>query len=242
VTRARAELWRDTASAVLDCPITRQFCKLSIHPRVTANVMTKLLARLGGRPSLLVGIQPIASWTWRSIGFEQVRGLVKELQAVGAQCLLFHRYPDPVADWAKELGVASVLGEKPIALVETVRLCDALITVDSGLFHLGGTLGVPTVGMFAQTDGEATGQEYESCGWITAGTVERTGLTCKIPCYRRKQYGCVPSKCLRGCRALHRISAKAVVDKTIGLAIERKGAHLTPEERADRMFSSQYGS
>jgi len=240
MTQNHAGFWRATATAVLGCRLNPQLARLFIPVQAAVLAASQLRVRLGCQPSFLVGLQPLALWHWRSVCFEQVSGLVKALQHMGARCVLFHHTADPVAVWAKELNAISVIGEKPAVLAELVKLCDAMISVDSGLFHLAGLLGVPTVGMFAQTDGETTSQDYESCRWVTAGLAEREGLGCRFPCYRRAAYGCNQPVCERGCRALHRISPKVVVDMTIKLMLERKGVHLSPRERASRMFSSSY--
>lgn len=234
ITRGRAALWRATAEAVLGLKLQPQLGKLSVPPVETELAIAKLLVRLGERPRFLVGIHPCAHWAWRSLDLTQTRQIVQELQAVGAQCLLFHHVHAPIADWAKELGAIAIIGETPAALVRIVKLCDAMITVDSGFFHLAGTLGVPTVGLFGQTDGQVTGEEYSSCRWITAGPIEREGLLCEYPCYRRSAAGCVKKLCSRGCRALRRISATAAVDKLLKLVIELKGGHLPEVERERR--------
>lgn len=240
VTQSRVELWRGVATAVLGCKLTPQLNRLFTAPQTAELAAIQLHARLGRQPSFLVGLQPLAYWRWRSICFDQVSGIVKALQHMGAQCVLFHHTADPVEAWAKELNAISVIGEKPAVLAEMVRLCDAMISIDSGFFHLAGMLGVPTVGIFAQTDGKVTGQEYKSCRWVTAGPPERADLLCRFPCYRRAAYGCNRPPCERGCRALYQISPKRVVDMTAKLILERKGVHLPPEERARRMFSKHY--
>jgi hypothetical protein len=241
MTQGRPDIWRATATSVLGCMLTPQRSKLSVDPRVAALTAVQLRARLGRQLSFLVGIHPRSYWRWRSINFEQVRDIVKALQRLGAQCVLFHHVADPVEAWAKDLAATAVIGEKPAVITEMVRLCDAMVTVDSGFFHLAGVLDVPAVGMFAQTDGDVTSREYSSCRGITAGATERAGLHCQFPCYRREAYGCNWSVCERGCRALYRISPKTVVDAVIKLVLERKGMHLSPEERNRRLLRSDYG-
>jgi hypothetical protein len=240
ITQGREEIWRAAATAVLGCPLTPQLDQLFIMPPAGVLAASQLRVRLGCQPSFLVGIHPLSYWRSRCVCFEQVCELVKALQAMGAQCMLFHHEADPVAAWAKELNTVSIIGEKPTMLAALLRLCDVMIATDSSLFHLAGMLGVPTIGMFAQTDGELMSQEYKSCQWVTAGLAEREGLGCQFPCYWRTAYGFNHPVCERGCRALHRISPKVVVDTAIKFILERKGVHLSPRERASRMFSSSY--
>lgn len=240
ITRGRAELWRDTAASLLASTLTPQLAQLPFSAQAYTLATAQLQNKVGRHLSFVVGIHPLACWPWRSLSFDQARELVQQLQRYGAQCVLFHHKTDPILAWAEELHVAAAIGEKATVLTEMVRLCDAMIAVDSGLFHLAGTLHVPTIGLFAQTDGETTAREYSSCSWITAGPLERAGLTCAWPCYRRELHGCNRPMCERTCRALQRIKPKPAVDMAIKLIREHKGSHLPTAARSRRLFSKYY--
>jgi len=234
ITRSRPDTWLSVAEAVLGCKLTHQHCVLAQRKDATVQAAVKLHEKLGGPPGFLVGLQPLSHWRWRSMGDAQTHAVIRALKEKGAQCVLFHHEDEPVKRWAEELGVAAVIGEKPEVLVEMVRVCDAFISGDSGFFHIANLVNVPTVGLFAQTNGEAIGRNYSTCRTINAGPAEREGLSCTSPCYRRATYGCDRMICELGCRAIQRIAPARVVDAVMELIREHKGKHLPAEERDKR--------
>jgi hypothetical protein len=242
VDMGRAAIWRRTAENVLGCTLTPKLGRLTVPPAETELAIAKLLVRLKGRPEFLVGLQPMAHWRWRSLGAAQAIALVELLRKRGAQCLVFHHKTDAMITKLVNCGALPVINEAPATVIRTAELCDVLISVDSALFHLGGTLGVPTLGLFGQTDGKLTGEEYPSCRWITAGEKEREQVFCKFPCYRREAYGCIRKQCEQGCRALINIPSELIVERALDLVAELRGAHLPSTERARRWIYQQGSS
>lgn len=238
----RGQTWRKSASIVLRCPLKLRLPVLRSLSRVCAAITARLQSYFKRPLSFLVGLHPRSYWRWRSISREQVFAIVGLLKKAGAQVVLFHHRDNPVGEWARELGVAALIGETPEALIEAVRLCDGFVGVDSGLFHVAGMTNVPTVGAFAQTNGVAIGRDYPSCYAIVAGTAEREGLNCTSPCYRRKKFGCNRAVCGRDCRAIQRIDPKVIVDKLLALIVERRGIHLPAADRVLRLFGDRYAT
>jgi len=237
----RAEVWLHIAAATFNKHLMFRQCKVHTTP-VDAEQAATMLRTIFGKLRLVIGLQPLSHWRWRSLCFEQVYDIVKRLNQLGAQCVLFHHTEQPVKQWAEQLGTIAIVNEKPTVVAELIRLCDGIITCDSGLFHVAGTLNVPTVGLFAQTDGALISRGYTSCRAITAGPTERKGLACRIPCYRRASHGCYNPVCERSCQALHRVSGKAAADLLLRLIVELQGKHLPPTTLKGRLFYNKYRS
>jgi len=218
ITRNRGVTWREVASSILGCPLELQLCKLTTGRLAQRQAQAELHAKFGDDLTFVVGLQPFSYWGWRSLSQDQVRGIVARLRSFGAQCVLFHHTLDGIEELIKELGLATVIDARPAVLTEIIRRCNVVITGDSGFFHIAGMLGVPAVGAFGQTNGTAIGSDYPSCRTITAGPVERDGLTCEVPCYRRSFHGCDRYSCSKECRALTRISPIQIADEALKLA------------------------
>jgi len=218
INHSRWQKWREVASNILgeELPL----CHIKIPRRREWVLRTAgWLHKQKDLPErYLVGIQPLSHWKWRSLSKEQVAGMVDAFRLEGAKCILFH-HEKFMQEWAEEMDAWAMIGADPRMIVETVRICDAIITGDSAFFHIGGFLERPTVGLFAQTNGEAIGSDYRTCHAIMAGERERVGLECTMPCYRRASYGCKPS-CRKGCLALERINPAVVVEKVLQLIEE----------------------
>jgi len=240
ITIGRQLIYRRVANAVLGVNLPPMLAKLVISKQDLLVARTKLVSLLGKPLSFIVGLQPLAHWAWRSLSFTQVKDIVMRLTRAGAQCVFFHHTADPIVSWAKEVGAVAVINEPAGALAAMVSLCDLIVSADSGFFHIAGTLGVPAVGVFAQTDGDATSAEYPSCKGITAGPTEREGLLCRFPCYRRTAYGCNWPVCEKGCRALRRVNAKYIVATALKLLRIRRGTHLAQADRMRRLFRGSY--
>lgn len=236
LTRGRDEIWLATAEAVLGCKLPARRSVLTLPRMAVERAVAQLLVWFRTRPTRLFGLQLLAHWKWRSAHDDQVRDIIALLKKRRSQCVLFHHDRNYAAALADECGVP-VMSDEPAVLAGVVQMCDAMITVDSGFYHLAGVLDVPTVGMFAQTDGEVTSRAYSSCRWVEAGPAERKGLLCSMPCYRREMYGCNRPHCERGCQALYRISAETVVRTTETLIAEREGQHLPVPERVRRGYA-----
>jgi len=239
VKYSRPELWSKIASRLLNVPLQPQRCRLQTFDDASTQALLQLRAMFG-KLSLLIGLQPLAHWQWRSLAFQQVVDVVARLKRLGAQLILFHHEVEPVTRWAKQLGVATIVAAKPANIVELMRLCDGFISCDSGLFHAAGMLNIPTVGLFAQTDGDVTSRGYSSCSSITAQAVERAGLDCTMPCYRRWSHGCYKPVCERGCQALHNISGVAAANMLLKQITKQRGMHLPSYALAGRLFYNKY--
>jgi len=237
----RAEVWLQLAASLLNVPLQLQQCKLLPNEGAAATAAS-ILHETIGKPRLVIGLQPLSHWRWRSLCFDQVHDMVKRLNRLGAQCILFHHIDQPIKQWAEQLGVTAITGEKPAVIVEAIRLCDGFVSCDSGLFHVAGALAVPTVGLFAQTDGTLISRSYASCRALTAGLRERKGRACTMPCYRRETHGCYRIICDSGCQALHRVSGKAAADLLLRLIVELQGKHLPPTTLKGRLFYNKYRS
>ena len=153
----------------------------------------------------IVGLAPYATHIIRGLpSKEQVMELARTLRASfgeGTRFVFFHSWkcarPGREEVCAADIGAYPALKLPWPELAATVAACDLVVSVDTGIFHLAGALGVPTVGLFGPTSGEVMCRPYPTHSWITAS--ERLP-GCAAPCYGRPERGYSKDVCGRvGC-------------------------------------------
>ena len=183
-----------------------------------ADFGTELLKRLGIAPdAMLVGIAPGATYgpakRWFPARFAAV---VDRLTAsFPAQILLF----GSAGDADSTAAVAAACRRRPIdlagrtdlrAAIALIARCALFLANDSGLMHVAGALGVPTVAVFGSTDPVTTGPLGER------SVVVRRDIACS-PCLRKS--------CRRGYTCLELIDVEQVW---------RRAARLLQEAESQR--------
>ena len=114
----------------------------------------------------------------------------------------------------------------PLAkLAALMKKCRALCTVDTGPFHLAGALDVPTVGLFASTNGELMKKWYPTHRIITPRGYPKgyrfaggKRIECQPPCYHRRERGCRADCIQNGCALMSDIFVEDVYKKIKGVA------------------------
>jgi len=166
----------------------------------------------------VIGLAPYATHAARSwLGKARLVELARALRWHGSRLVFFHSWkgPRPGRDEgsAREIGAQPALRLPWPELAAAVAGCDLVIAADSGIFHLAGALGVPTLGLFGLTSGEIMCRPYPTHAWITASLSARElPPRCRPPCYCRPSRGYSPDVCGKGgCALLWSISPAEIL-------------------------------
>jgi ADP-heptose:LPS heptosyltransferase len=188
---------------------------LADSDRRTTVVSPELRARAAQRRPV-IGLAPYAthvsrSWQGRERAIELARGLA----SLGCRLVLFHSWkcarPGRDEASARELGAYPALRLPWSLLAAFVAECDLVVSVDTGILHLAGALGVPTLGLFGSTSGEVVCRPYPAHRWLAS---EARPAFCRPPCYGRPARGYERDRCGRaGCRLLARIDPEQVLEE-----------------------------
>jgi hypothetical protein len=125
-----------------------------------------------------VGIHHVSANRSKDLPDAAVAHLARCFIADGCVVHLFHDRP------LKEVpGARPEIGNSLVQTAAKVLSLDLLIAVDSGLLHLAGALGVPTLGLFGPTNGEITCEFYPS---VRVMQCQPPDAQCYAPCYYSK--------------------------------------------------------
>ncbi len=164
----------------------------------------------------LVGLAPYATHATRSwLGRGRLIDLARALASLGYRLVMFHSWkcPRPGRDeaLASEVGAFPALKLRWPALAAFAAECDLMISVDTGLFHLAGAVGTPTVGLFGSTSGEIMCRPYPTHEFLMTSDAPPG---CNPPCYGRRSRGYSSEVCGRvGCELLWRLSVEEIADR-----------------------------
>ena len=178
----------------LGVPVDTSFQWLPERPQITAAVKTKWPEL--GAASRWIAIQPGARWDTKRWPVENYTKLVS---------LLAKKYPDArfavfgsagerqfgeIISVAAPDRIVNLCGRTSLLeMVEWLRLCELMITNDTGPMHVAAALGVPLIALFGPTDPQSTGPYGQ------LENVIRTGLPCS-PCFNSTCLWSNPLECL----------------------------------------------
>jgi ADP-heptose:LPS heptosyltransferase len=113
-----------------------------------------------GKPAILLASTstPDMVGTAKSLTYDQISDVVKSLRDQGFYVFTIHTDKQVVYD---NLGVDQIFSIHQQAWISMVELADAVISVDTGTFHIAGGLGKPLIGIFTFTDGKLYGKYYD---------------------------------------------------------------------------------
>jgi len=123
------------------------------------------------------------------------------------------RLKELLAEPEQLLLTAAGFVEYPL-LIEVLSAVKLVITVDCGILHLAGALGVPVLGLFGCTRGDLVCKPYENARWIQA---ERPAWCRARPCYGYNEQGFGRAECSAGCSALNKIAPERVFEMALEL-------------------------
>lgn len=164
---------------------------------------------LGALPRPLVGFHPASPLAEKVLPPETCRQVVRGVrEAFGGTVVVTGETPLGLEGCLDLSGRTRSLRE----LAALVSGLDALVTIDSGPFHIGQALGLPMVGLFGCTLPELIATRAEGLQ-----VVLRTDLEC-LGCYHQVPAG---QEALRGCRRGDRACMEGMEPRAILAALKR---------------------
>lgn len=180
---------------VLDVPVHDNFQWLPGRPRVAALIRERWHPETGRWIALLPG----ARWENKRWPVEHFAELVKRLSATQAD--LKFVILGGKADRALGAAIAAVNPSRCLDLtgrtslpemIEWLRLCELVITNDTGPMHIAAALRRPVIALFGPTDPRSTGPYGQA-----ENVIQLTDLPC-VPCMSGRCSYEIPLACLRG--------------------------------------------
>jgi heptosyltransferase-1 len=178
----------------LGVPVNTSFQWLPPRPHVAASVKAKWLEL--GLASRWIALQPGARWDTKRWPVENFTKLVR---------LLAKKFPDARfavfgSTGERALGetisaatperILNLCGKTSLPeMIEWLRLCELMVTNDTGPMHVAAALGTPLIALFGPTDPRSTGPYGQ------LENVLRTGLECS-PCFHGYCVWKNPMECL----------------------------------------------
>ena len=165
-------------------------------------------ARQFGLPPGTIAFHPgcKSGWPWKKWhGFAELAKLFPHVVVIGTPEDLNNdnTYFNKAFTWPKH--VQNLVGK--LSLSDTAALlkeCTALVANDSGIMHLGVTLGIPTFGIFGITNSQRESMPYKNMLPVTKG------LPCEQAC-RGREWG--RRNCEHNLECLRTLTAQEVYDK-----------------------------
>jgi lipopolysaccharide heptosyltransferase I len=179
---------------VLGVPLDAAFQWLPERPEVAAAVKAKWPELKTA--SRWIAIQPGARWDtkrWPVEHFTKLAGLLAQKHP-GVRFAVFgsadeRQFGEIISSAAPER-ILNLCGRTPLPeMIEWLRLCELMITNDTGPMHVAAALGVPVVALFGPTDPRSTGPYGQ------LENVIRMGLPCS-PCFNSSCQWTNPVECL----------------------------------------------
>jgi lipopolysaccharide heptosyltransferase II len=188
--------WYLSVLPQLGVPVHKNFQWLPERPKIAAEVKTLFNSKFKIQNSKLILLQPGARWSNKRWPVENFAELVR---------LLSKKFPDAQfailgSDEDKPLGAIifhaapekflNLCGQTSLPeMIEWIRLCDLMITNDTGPMHAAAALGKPLVALFGPTAPRRTGPYGQ------LENVLRIELPCE-PCLKSYCTWKNPNECL----------------------------------------------
>jgi len=196
IEKPRYQLWCERAGVVPSsyAPVYR----ITEGERLAAETV---FHQRGWLNSPVVGVGVASCDPKRGIPIDKTRQICDLLKRAGVR-------PVTIDATVKIDGVESIIGTRIRDLIPLVERMDALISVDSGLVHVAGTVGTPVIGIFGPTDCRMRMGNY--LGSATDSTKLMPCAPCwyNYPCQKEinpaQQFEC-----------LKRIGADVIVEETL---------------------------
>jgi lipopolysaccharide heptosyltransferase II len=179
---------------LLGVPVHKQFCWLPEHPRFAA----RLREQWPVDSARWIALLPGARWNnkrWPVEYFAEVTGRLLadwpdvKIAILGgkADCALGSAISAANRDRCLDLTGRTELLE----MIEWVRLCELMITNDTGPMHVAAALGKPVVALFGPTDPNGTGPYGQR-----QNVIQVSDLPC-VPCMKSECGYKIPLACLK---------------------------------------------
>jgi len=156
--------WYLSVLPPLGVPVHKNFTWLPPRPQITVAVKRKWPSTFNLQPSTLILLQPGARWENKRWPVNYFAGLVRRLAEkfpAARFAVLGNRDDQPLGEIISRAAPEHCLnlcGEiSLLEMIEWVRLCDLLVTNDTGPMHAAAALGKPLVALFGPTEPRRTG-------------------------------------------------------------------------------------
>jgi lipopolysaccharide heptosyltransferase II len=187
--------WYLAVLPALGVPVHKNFNWLPESPAIAAGVRQKWLGAI--RNSQLILLQPGARWENKRWPVEYFAKLVRTLAEKFPStrfAILGDKGDQPLGEIISQAAPERCLnlcGETSLPeMVEWVRLCDLMVTNDTGPMHVAAALGKPLIALFGPTEPHRTGPYGQ------LENVLRIDLPC-LPCMKSVCHFEKPEECLR---------------------------------------------
>lgn len=152
-------------------------------------------------PDRLIGVGAAACDSRRAVGIGKLHDMCKQIDSAGFTPVII----DPTFHFDDFPAFNGLRISQQMALIERLRV---VISVDSGLLHMAGTLGTPVVGIFGPTDPKMRMGQY------TGSAVDSSKLMPCAPCWYA--YPCTDSKDPRKpFECLNKLSSAIIVEEAL---------------------------
>lgn len=115
---------------------------------------------LGQIPARIVGIALRGKYRHRSWPEDHVWELARVLEEAGVASIIFDSDPGAPRRWGYVPEPLCAYGLPLTKVGALVSLCQAVVSPDTGLLHLAGVLGIPSVGIFGAVDPRIRTKHY----------------------------------------------------------------------------------
>lgn len=212
VTKSRLEIFSNAAGV----PTTR--AKLNVSDNLTRNLRQQSLHSKNSRSHIkehLIGIAPYSTNLNRSITDSQkIKNIVAQLNESNSEVVFFNSWregrPGRIEVSARELGAIDASCCSYPNLFAWVNACDAVLTCDTGIMHIAGALGIPSVGIFGATSGEVISRPYRFQTWLSGSAKH---AKCTAPCYLMESRGFCSNTCgQKGCERIADVSENQILE------------------------------
>jgi heptosyltransferase-1 len=159
--------WYLSVLPQLGLPVHKNFIWLPPRPQIAADVKRKWFSEpstFNLQPSTLILLQPGARWEnkrWPVEYFSQLVSLLAKKFPVTRFAILGSAEDRPLGEIifrAEPARCLNLCGEISLPeMIEWIRLCDLMITNDTGPMHVAAALGKPLVALFGPTEPRRTG-------------------------------------------------------------------------------------
>lgn len=194
IQKPRYQIWCDSAGVVPTsyAPIYR----ITHEEQKRADALLKEAGLLGKH---VVGVGITACDTKRAIGVGKLQAICQGLKDAGCVPVTI----DPTFKF--EDGTPYLINKRVAELMPIIKRLSAVISVDSGLLHMAGAVGTPTVGIFGPTDPDMRMRLYKG------SAIDGRKLVGCSPCWYK--YPCVGGSAPFLC--LSRIAPEVIVEETL---------------------------
>lgn len=150
----------------------------------------------------VVGVGLSACDKKRALGIGKLTDICTALQAKGL-------HPVTIDPTCTIPGVDYLINKRLRDLMPLIECMDVVVSVDSGLLHMAGTLGIPVVGIFGPTDQALRMKQYLGSATDSRKLIDCAPCFYKYPCDGRQWFHHAPFECLS------RVSVNGIVEETL---------------------------